>query len=227
MVPLTDRIKLLGVILDKRLSMDHHVANLCKACIFHIRAFCHIRPAINDDTAKTIVSSLVGCRLDYANSVLYGTSLTNIKWLQRVQNWLARVVARLPTCSPTTPTLKELHWLPIRHRIDYKIAILTYKVLNCGEPTYLHSEYPSVSHAANYVHQLTLDALMLYEQRRLLLVVLFVRLLQPFGTLYLLTLDLHLASQLYEKTKDILFWLCIWLTFITAVQSASDSAVIG
>ena len=42
MVSLTDRIKLLGVILDKRLFMDH-VANLCKACFFHIRALRHIR----------------------------------------------------------------------------------------------------------------------------------------------------------------------------------------
>ena len=57
MVPLTDRIKLLGVILDKRLSMDHHVANLCKECFFHIRALRHIRPAINDNTAKTIAFS--------------------------------------------------------------------------------------------------------------------------------------------------------------------------
>ena len=135
MVPSTDRIKLLVIILDKRLSMDHYVANLCKACFFHIRALRHIRPVINDDTAKTIASSLVSCRLDYANSVLYGTSLTNIKRLQRVQNGLACVVARLPTRSPTTPTLKELHWLSIRHRIDYKIATVTYKVLDCGEPT--------------------------------------------------------------------------------------------
>ena len=119
--------------------MNHHVANLCKACFFHIRALCHIRPAINDDTGKTSASSFVSCRLDYTNSALYGTSLTNIKRLQRVQNGLARVVARLPTRSPTTPTLKEMHWLPIRHRIDYKIATLTYKVLDCGEPTYLHS----------------------------------------------------------------------------------------
>ena len=118
--------------------MDRHVANLSKACFFHIRAHRHIRPAINDDTAKTIASSLVSCRLDYANSVLYGTSLTNIKRFQRVQNGLARVVAQLPTRSPTTPTLKELHWLPIRHCIHYKIATLTYKVLDCGEPTYLH-----------------------------------------------------------------------------------------
>ena len=67
-------------------------------------------------------------------------------------------------------------------------------------------EYPSVFHAANYVHQLTLDALMLYEQKRLLLVVLFVRLLRPFGTLYLLTLDLHLASQLLgNKLKTFYF----------------------
>ena len=66
-------------------------------------------------------------------------SLTNIKRLQRVQNGLARVVARLPTRSPTTPTLKELRWLPIRHCIDYKITTLTYKVPDCGAPTYLHS----------------------------------------------------------------------------------------
>ena len=99
----------------------------------------HIPPATNDDSAKTIASSLVSCRLDYANSVLFGTSFTNIKRLQRVQNELARVVARLPTCSPNTLTLKELHWLPIRYRIDYKIATLTYKVLDCGEPTYLYS----------------------------------------------------------------------------------------
>ena len=94
-------------------------------------------------STKIIASSLVSCRLDYANSVLYGTSLTNIKRLQRVQNGLTRVVARLPTRSPTTPTLKELHWLPIRHRMDYKIATLTYKVLDCGEPTYLHSRISS------------------------------------------------------------------------------------
>ena len=74
MVSLTDGIKLLGVILDKRLSINHHVANLRKVCFFHIRTLRHIRPAINNDMAKTIVSSLVSCRLDYANLVMYGTS---------------------------------------------------------------------------------------------------------------------------------------------------------
>ena len=83
-------------------------------------------------------SPVLSSAVDWIMPTRYGTSLTNIKRLQRVQNGLARVVARLPTRLSTTPTLKELHQLPISHRIDYKIATLTYKVLDCGEPTYLH-----------------------------------------------------------------------------------------
>ena len=73
----------LGVVLDKCLSMKHHVTILCKGCFFHIQALHHIRPAINSDTAETIASSLVSCRLDYANWVLHSISTMNIKLLQR------------------------------------------------------------------------------------------------------------------------------------------------
>ena len=38
-----------------------------------------------------------------------------------------------------TPTLKRLHWLPVKHRIDYKIAAVTFKVRQTGEPAYLNS----------------------------------------------------------------------------------------
>ena len=31
----------------------------------------------------------------------------------------------------------ELHWLPIRARIEFKICLLTYKALKYGEPKYL------------------------------------------------------------------------------------------
>ena len=86
MIPLADHIKLLGVVLDNILSMNHHVANICEVCFLHSLAIRHIRPAINSDTDNTIPSSLVSFRLDYANSVLHGTSSLNIKRLQRVQN---------------------------------------------------------------------------------------------------------------------------------------------
>jgi len=52
--------------------------------------------------ATTVVMALLGSRLDYANSVLYGTTQKNISKLQKAQNSLARVVSRF---IPTNPIL--------------------------------------------------------------------------------------------------------------------------
>src|SRR5438034_4837071 len=58
--------------------------------------------------------------------------------LQRVQNSRARVVCNsTKRQSHSINLLKSLHWLPISERIKYKIAVLTFKVLQCGQPSYL------------------------------------------------------------------------------------------
>ena len=36
-----------------------------------------------------------------------------------------------------TPVLKELHWLPVRKRIEFKILLLAYKCLHGTAPSYL------------------------------------------------------------------------------------------
>ena len=48
---------------------------------------------------------------------------------QRIQNSLARVITNTSKYQHITPTLKKLHWLPIKQRIDYKTCLLTYKTL--------------------------------------------------------------------------------------------------
>ena len=40
---------------------------------------------------------------------------------------------------PATDLLSHLHWLPVAKRIHFKIATLTYKVLNTQQPAYLRS----------------------------------------------------------------------------------------
>jgi len=37
-----------------------------------------------------------------------------------------------------TPALIQLHWLPIRQRVDAKLATITYKILRTGQPCYLN-----------------------------------------------------------------------------------------
>ena len=87
------QLKSLGVTLDTDLSFDRHVVNIVKASNFNIRALRHIRPMLNRSVANTVACSIVSTRLDYCNSLLFGTSVKNIQRLQRVQNTLARVVA--------------------------------------------------------------------------------------------------------------------------------------
>jgi len=55
-----------------------------------------------------------------------------------VQNALARTITRFPRSVTTSRLLSNLHWLPIHKRINFKVAILTYKVLSTQQPAYLY-----------------------------------------------------------------------------------------
>jgi len=90
--PLADHIKILGVTLDLHLSMNNHVNSVSKSAYYHIRALWHTHSSISQDIAKMVACALVDSRLDYANTVLYGSTKENISILQKVQNLLARVV---------------------------------------------------------------------------------------------------------------------------------------
>ena len=73
-VSLSDHIKIIGVALDSYLSLDKHISFICKSAYYHIRSVRRIRSAITDDMAKSVASSLVCSLLDYANSLLFGTT---------------------------------------------------------------------------------------------------------------------------------------------------------
>ena len=57
--------------------------------------------------------------------------------LQHVQTSLCRVVTCSPKFSHITPQPKKLHWLPVRCRVQSKIGLITYKILNQGQPANL------------------------------------------------------------------------------------------
>ena len=113
------------------------LANICKTSHYHIRALRHIRQSVDFETAKTIGCAIVGSRLDYCNSILYGTSAGNLKKLQTVQNALARVVSGKRKYDRITPTLIDLHWLPGAHRINFKLATIVYKTKSITNWKYL------------------------------------------------------------------------------------------
>ena len=141
-VQLSKKVKILGATLDQQLTFHDHVNTVCSASFYHLRSFRHVRPALTQDIAKALGSAVIGTKLDYANSILHGTSSANIKRLQRVQNALARVVLSSPSPS-ATKNLQRLHWLPVQYRIRYEVCSLAYQPYTSTAPSYLSS---TVSH---------------------------------------------------------------------------------
>jgi len=127
----------LGVTVDSQLTMADHVAALCRSCFFQLRQLRTIRSSLTTDAAKTLVHAFVSSRLDYCNSLLAGITGGLLKKMQAVQNAAARVITRTRKFDHITPILRDLHWLPIRHRINFKIAVLVFKCLHGCAPPYL------------------------------------------------------------------------------------------
>ena len=132
-----NKVKNLGVYIDNDMSMSSHVSDLCRKLFFQIRKIGNIRNYINEEVAKTLVTSLILSKLDYCNVLLAGTPKALIDRLQLVQNSAARLVVRSKKREHVTPVLINLHWLPVEQRILYKLCILCYKCLNEQAPSYL------------------------------------------------------------------------------------------
>ena len=84
-----------------------------------------------------MISALVLLHLDYANAILIGPPEVDIKKMEIVQNMAAKLVLNCSTMESSTCCLRNLHWLPIRARIEHKLLTLTYKCLNGEAPDYL------------------------------------------------------------------------------------------
>ena len=87
-----------------------------------------MRHSSQTDSAKTLVHALIASRLDYCNSVLYQLNTTATKTLQSVLHSAARLIMRKRKFQCITPTLRgDLHWLPVRERIVFKLCSIMFK----------------------------------------------------------------------------------------------------
>ena len=82
---------------------------------------------------------MIIARIDYCNGLLYGVPAVNLFKLRRLQNPAAR-----RTYNPHTQILSyypsaacTLLWLPVKFRICYKIAVISFKAIHSLRPAYL------------------------------------------------------------------------------------------
>ena len=133
----------IGVWFDNLVSMDKQIASICKSAFYHLNNIAKIRKFISFKHCETLIHAFITSKLDYCNSVLSGLSKNQTQRLQFVQNSAARLLMGTNKYDNITPILRQLHWLPVTERIDYKILLLTFKSLHGMAPEYL-SELLSV-----------------------------------------------------------------------------------
>ena len=92
---------------------------------------------LTSTASATLVSAFVLSIIDYCSSLLFGSTHDVTSHLQRIQNYAARVILRLPMSSSITIHLKSLHWLPVKVRSTYKIACLCYHFHSSTAPSYV------------------------------------------------------------------------------------------
>ena len=128
----------LGVHIDSHFSLNVHVTNVIKSCYISLRNINSIRPYLTQAAAETVVHAFISSRLDFCNSLFIGLPAYTIKRLQKIQN----AAAKLTTCCRSrfvhvTPILRELHWLPVASRIEFKVLVLTHRCIYGSAPNYL------------------------------------------------------------------------------------------
>ena len=138
-IPSKDPTRNLGVLFDSTCCLDTHVSKLSKSINFNLYSIGKIRKYLDKSTTEKMIHASVTSRLDYCNSLLYGAKYRVIRCLQYCQNNAARLVTLSRKYDHITPVLKQLHWLPVQQRIQYKILLLTYKALNGQAPEYITS----------------------------------------------------------------------------------------
>ena len=138
-IQIADKVRDLGMIIDSNLNLNPQINNVVRITGYHLRNIAFIKKYIDDDSMKKLVINCIISRVDYCNSIYYGLPKYQLKKLQKILNRAARIVKGVAPRDRVTPTLMELHWLPIRARIEYKICVLAHQAITTGSPPYLRS----------------------------------------------------------------------------------------
>ena len=145
-------VKNLGVLFDESLSFHDHIINCQKSAFHTLHNLRHIRPYFDRSSFETLIHAFVTSKLDYCNSLFSNLPKSTLQPLQSIQNYAARLIFRRSLYDHVTPLLRELHWLPVFQRINFKILSITYKAVHFSVPFYLASSLKLKTPTRNLRH---------------------------------------------------------------------------
>ena len=130
-------VKNIGATFDEEMKMEKQVALTCRSAWHHLYKLSKIKKYLSDSQLRSVIQAFVISKLDQNNSLLVGLPKCLIARLQSVQNAAAKLVCGINRYEQVEPPLRDLHWLPVARRIDFKVLLLCFKCMNDVGPEYL------------------------------------------------------------------------------------------
>ena len=102
-----------------------HASRTVSNCFAVLRQIRSIRRSLTRPVLQSLVVSLVMSRLHYSDATVVGLPDNQLSWLQSVPNDTARLVFSARKYQAVSPLLRDLHWLLVPQRIEFKQAVLS------------------------------------------------------------------------------------------------------
>ena len=136
-IPVSFEALNLGVKLDYQLTFSPQISMLLAQSYKLLSNIGTIRKYLTVSDVRCLVNAIIVSRLDNCNSLLYGIPEYEINRLQKLQNSCARLIYSRKKFDHVGDLFKELHWLPVKQRIIFKILMFVFKIFLEMAPLYL------------------------------------------------------------------------------------------
>ena len=131
--------KLLGLLIDNKLTFSAHIDNLCSALSSKISLLRQLSAYVTADVLKKFYQGYILPLIDYGSIAWSETSSANIERILKLQKRAARIILRADFNTSSSIMFTELGWQPIYKRMKYNKAVFIYKALNGFTPEYITS----------------------------------------------------------------------------------------
>ena len=131
----------LEVFIDKTLSYNEHISKTVSSCLYKLTQINRIKHLLDKKTLLLLLNAFIFSRLFYSSTVWSNTSKSNLKKLQLVQNFAARLILGLRKFDHISEGLKSLKWLNVKDRLFLNDAVMVHRCLQDKAPEYLKEKF--------------------------------------------------------------------------------------
>ena len=105
---------------------------------------------LSETIRLSLVKTLILSKIDYCNILYAGINKTILKKLQKTVDSAIRFIYGIEDYEvDLVPFYKKAHILPVELRIEYKVCLITHKILQGTAPAYLHELIQLYHHQPN------------------------------------------------------------------------------